>query len=52
MTAADYIILAVIAALFTFAFVFCIRKKRRGGCGGCSGNCSECGRKNGSDKTL
>ncbi len=46
MSPLDYIILAVLAIALFFALRSMIRRKRSGGCIGCSGNCSACSKKN------
>jgi len=38
----DYLILAAVAAAVFFAVRWIVRRRKKGGCVGCSGNCSAC----------
>lgn len=45
----DYLVLAAVAFAVLFAVRGIVRRRKKGGCAGCSGNCSACGL-NASDK--
>lgn len=53
MSVWDYLILALVALIAGFAVGRIVRKRKRGGCVGCSaclGNCASCGRKSTRDE--
>lgn len=42
MSAADWIITAIVLVLLALAIIYIVRQKKKGKCIGCGGDCSDC----------